>query len=307
MHHNVAQRNILCGSEPAVQAFSFRNVSFGHNRSDSNLVWHGGQSVKTGQFKAGEAVGLSLAPPNAGFEEGAAGQMPAQWGWHIRPTAKDVAALSDERPHAGARVLRFEGFPDVANAGKESWARIPSMKSKDVALVPGKAYRLSVWLRASQPGTAVELGLQSYKAGVYHWQQVQALRVGTEWEPCSLVFRFPEAGKGGHADMKSTYARLRLPDGSGLVWADDVELREVTLLDEWSAWQALGMDRHSVIGDPLFVDPAKDDYRLRPGSPALGLGFRPIPVGRIGCYRDGLRASWPLENAEGESQPGRSP
>ena len=296
MQRNVAQRNILCWSDPAPQAFQFRNLSFAHNLSDSNLVWHGGQPVKTGQFKVGAPVGPSLVLPNANFEEGSIGQMPSQWSWHIRPSAKDQAKLSDEQPHAGTRCLRIEGFPDPANVGKESWARIPSVKSQEVSLVPGKAYALSVWLRAAQPETPVELGVQSYKANTYHWQQVQTFHVGAEWVRRELVFRFPEPGKGGHAEMKSTYARLRLPAGSGLAWADDVELREVTLLDEWSAWQALGMDRHSVIANPLFVDASKDNYRLRKDSPAFKLGFQPIPVEKIGCYRDALRASWPLGN-----------
>lgn len=50
----------------------------------------------------------------------------------------------------------------------------------------------------------------------------------------------------------------------------------------WADWQAAGYDRHSVIADPLFVDPAHDDYRLKADSPALQLGFKPIPVERIG-------------------------
>lgn len=295
MQRNVARRNILYWGDPAAQAFQFRKVPFAHNLSDSNLVWNGGQPVKTGQFKVGEPVGPSLAPPNPGFEEGKSGQMPTQWSWHIRPTARDQATLCEERPHGGTRALRLEGFPDPANAGKESWARIPSVKSREVALAPGKAYCLSVWLRAAQPETPVEIGVQSYRAAVYHWQQVQSLSVGTEWTRCELVFRFPEPGKGGHAEMSCTYARLRLPGGEGLVWADDVELREVSLLDEWDAWRAHGMDLHSRIADPRFVDAAKDDYRLRWRSPARALGFKAIPVDKIGCYRDALRASWPLE------------
>ena len=47
-------------------------------------------------------------------------------------------------------------------------------------------------------------------------------------------------------------------------------------------WQEEGFDTHSVIGDPLFVDATRDDYRLKPESPALKLGFQPIDVSKIG-------------------------
>ncbi len=67
----------------------------------------------------------------------------------------------------------------------------------------------------------------------------------------------------------------------------------------WTEWQATGMDVHSVIGDPMFVDPAKHNYALKPGSPALKLGFKPIPLEKIGPYADELRASWPIVEAPG--------
>jgi hypothetical protein len=50
----------------------------------------------------------------------------------------------------------------------------------------------------------------------------------------------------------------------------------------FSEWQRMGNDVHSLIADPMFVDPEQGDYRLKPQSPALGLGFQPIDLSRIG-------------------------
>ena len=41
-------------------------------------------------------------------------------------------------------------------------------------------------------------------------------------------------------------------------------------------WKARGMDANSIVADPLFVNPEKGDFRLKPNSPALKLGFKPI-------------------------------
>ena len=47
-------------------------------------------------------------------------------------------------------------------------------------------------------------------------------------------------------------------------------------------WQEKGQDVHSFIADPLFVNPEKGDFRLKPNSPALKVGFRPFDMSEMG-------------------------
>ena len=54
---------------------------------------------------------------------------------------------------------------------------------------------------------------------------------------------------------------------------------------DWAAWRQKGFDEHGMIADPLFRNPAKDDYTLQPGSPALALGFKPIDLSDLGPRR----------------------
>jgi hypothetical protein len=48
------------------------------------------------------------------------------------------------------------------------------------------------------------------------------------------------------------------------------------------AWRRHVDDRTGIAADPMFVNPRGGDFRLRPESPALGLGFVPFPCGADG-------------------------
>lgn len=87
-----------------------------------------------------------------------------------------------------------------------------------------------------------------------------------------------------------------------LVWHNGLPIatgQSVKPLDQWQSLQARGFDRHSLVADPLFVAPQEDDWRLKPESPAFRLGFKPIPIEKIGPYEDPHRASWPIVEAAG--------
>ena len=49
--------------------------------------------------------------------------------------------------------------------------------------------------------------------------------------------------------------------------------------------------------DPGFIDAEKGNFAIRGDSEVFGaIGFEPIPVERIGLYKDELRASWPVHH-----------
>ncbi len=50
----------------------------------------------------------------------------------------------------------------------------------------------------------------------------------------------------------------------------------------WDDWRKQGHDTSSLIADPLFVNASSYDFRLRPGSPATGLGFHEIDMRDVG-------------------------
>ena len=64
----------------------------------------------------------------------------------------------------------------------------------------------------------------------------------------------------------------RLPDG----------LKTLT----FDQWREMGFDTHSVIADPMFVDPQKHNYALKDGSPALEMGFRQTDTSQCGLLQD---------------------
>jgi len=61
------------------------------------------------------------------------------------------------------------------------------------------------------------------------------------------------------------------------VKVDDVIFHDKSL----QHWQGRGNDENSLYADPLFVDPDNADFRLKPESPALKLGFEPIDLSGV--------------------------
>ena len=90
----------------------------------------------------------------------------------------------------------------------------------------------------------------------------------------------------------SLYHRLsELHSSRNLYWhTDGPEAVEFPGVLPLADWQRQGYDEGSVVADPLFVDPGSFDFRLRPESPALALGFKPFDVGAAGLVGADRRA-----------------
>jgi len=301
MTGNEFLRNIVDYRDPKAKLFSFRNLPFDHYKSDDNLVWHHGLPLLTGQRKTGKTL-ATVVIDNAGFEAGKVtagkvGALPDRWRWQMKPVDA-VATVADGDISAGKQALGINAGTGKDATGKEISAQVIS---SEFAIQPGYSYRLSASLRANRPGVKVGLMMQSHIPNVYFWgNSPNQVTIDTEWKPVEFVFRVPAPGEPGyHEKMKTAVVRLDVNGANAGVLVDDVKLEEVEALDEWTSWQSLGFDGKSVVADPLFVDRDKDDYRLQPESPALKLGFQPIPIEKIGPYADELRASWPIFEAKG--------
>jgi hypothetical protein len=73
-------------------------------------------------------------------------------------------------------------------------------------------------------------------------------------------------------------------------WGKEMDRNMFTSEADRDAFRKEGCDAHSIFGDPMFVDPAKGDYRVQEGSPALAMGFKNFPMDQFGVLKPALKA-----------------
>lgn len=76
----------------------------------------------------------------------------------------------------------------------------------------------------------------------------------------------------------TTFSHIRVDDNVYWHNGKPITFNRMKLKD----WQLLGNDTRSLVEDPLFSNPASNDFSLKSNSPALALGFKPIDILNIG-------------------------
>jgi PDZ domain/Right handed beta helix region len=86
--------------------------------------------------------------------------------------------------------------------------------------------------------------------------------------------------------VMSAQSPIGQPDG----WGRVVDRNLFALEADLRKSQAVGSDANSISGDPMFIDPAAGDFRVKDGSPAFKIGFKNFPMDQFGVKKPSLKA-----------------
>lgn len=115
-----------------------------------------------------------------------------------------------------------------------------------------------------------------FEQNIVYWTEGDLLdgRMGDE----SYMFYFRPGSRRGSREVTSTYEM-----DYNLYFNPNQALENMDFDGSGLAgWQERGKDNHSMFTDPLFEDAEGYDFRLKPGSPAFGLGFKAINMENVG-------------------------
>jgi len=74
-------------------------------------------------------------------------------------------------------------------------------------------------------------------------------------------------------------------------WGKEVDRNLFTTNDrDRRKFASHGCDENSIVGNPMFIDPAKGDFRVQENSPAIKLGFKNFSMNNFGVQRTELKA-----------------
>ncbi len=177
---------------------------------------------------------------------------------------------------SGGTRIRNNVFHDIESRGYGGWAIYTDEGSTDILIENNLAYRTKSAGFHQHYGRDNMVRNNIFALG--REKQVMRSRVeghNTIYFQNNIVyFNQGELLGGQYSALEADFARNLYFDARGgkMLFAGKT----------FRQWQAFGADKGSLIADPLFVNPAKGDFRLRDGSPAAKIGFVPFDVSKVG-------------------------
>lgn len=101
-------------------------------------------------------------------------------------------------------------------------------------------------IRRSRPESHISF---NFERNIIYWKQGQLLDSDGQWDDSNYLLDNNLYWYGGKGNFR--FGKL-----------------------SWQEWQQKGRDKNSLIANPLFVAPDRDNFRLQPNSPAFKLGFK---------------------------------
>ncbi len=306
MTGNKIEKNIFYYPEqPQSMYATITNVNLQYNTFDYNLVWAGGEPIHTGR-RSFHNIGKELTSliPNAKFT-GADKEtlkkndnQTAAKGWYwFHKTIPEMESniFIDQNGNSGIRYKAV--FND-----KQKYIKNATIRSEPFTLTPGKDYVFSFKMKTeNNDGSPLLVRIVCENKGLWLVFGDNNFRPQpNRLEEFKLSFHAPAPGEKDYDErIDKVTVQFQYMSKTGYVELSSLALHEAKMLEEWEAWQTDGADRHSVVADPMFLDPKNGDFRLKQESPAFKLGFQKIPFDKIGPYQDNARITWPIREAEG--------
>jgi hypothetical protein len=135
----------------------------------------------------------------------------------------------------------------------------------------------------------------------------RAMHAWAEGHADAWLKEYEEKGTfGGIAPDKPPYSEkyprlARIMEGTPKAPENNYVARNISYNGRWSliydgARKYVTEENNLIDVDPHFIDPENANFQLRDDSPAFALGFKRIPISRIGLIDDETRASWPVHH-----------
>ena len=201
---------------------------------------------------------LPTLVPNPDFEENIEGWVPH--GYRV--------TRSTEVCHSGSASLRIEG----SMAGQNEYVNTAKNTAASPAeidwLNPGRAYRLTVWLRVDRlgphtrtPSARIHFRDASGSRSARHTNRYDISRMGT-WQKLSCDFTLPRWNTRNYIAVNTNRRGAR--ECSGLLYVDDVSIVPV---------EKAKADTYEYVRLDAAAARLSESTRMRPGPPGFGAGL----------------------------------